>query len=729
MSAYVFSILEQDWFTFSVECVALAAAYAACLAAVVLVVRLAVGRWLAPRYRHALWLVVAVRLFLPIAPESRFSLHRLWLDRVTERAETVAVPMAEDTAMMLAAADAQPDPSFTVPTTVSTPSRFDSAFYLAANLLVPSWPAGMLITAGWITFATWRCRRRMRGLVATDDQRLLAILEACRLQLAVRRRVELVLVTGLSSPAQMGLVRPKILLPDDVARDFSADELRHIVLHELAHIKRWDVAVNLLLSLLQVVYWWNPVFWFVRSRLVAERELACDALVVRAIGQERAVSYGRTLVHIVERLADAVAVPWNPPASAPGLISFLGRASALKSRLRQLPRSTVGTSRKAHVAAWLLIAALVWTGLTDANSNDVAEFDEPEATDAWFNLPQNATWYVAPPEEADDQPPVTVSYDARAVLDRFEQDERCPRDAARVMISSILTPTNFGDPRGTENQTADKHRRLRCEWQEDLLVCQGQPSLVTSTTNLLNAWCKHGLQQICCEIQHIESPSDALTNLGIVGGEIISAEGNKLEPPEFLTDSVFHKSQTGSAFDVRSATSIERQYPIYLKVLNDAAMRRLRAFVQSDYRVSLKMNPKVTIFQGQQASIQNIVQRPFVVGLRSENGQAPTPQVRIVPQGSRFWLLAIADPQTNRVRMKIGIGDTRIIDVTTATAVAGPDGKPLRVQIPSVENRAYNVTAELSSGESLLLHPLEETAKHRRSYIVITPRIVTPVAE
>src|SRR5882672_9153545 len=83
MSDFLYQILNHDWFTFAVECVAMASACAARLAAVVLAIRLAAGRWLAPRYRHALWLLVALRLFLPVAPESRFSLHRLWLDALT----------------------------------------------------------------------------------------------------------------------------------------------------------------------------------------------------------------------------------------------------------------------------------------------------------------------------------------------------------------------------------------------------------------------------------------------------------------------------------------------------------------------------------------------------------------------------------------------------------------------------------------------------------------------
>jgi hypothetical protein len=113
-----------------------------------------------------------------------------------------------------------------------------------------------------------------------------------------------------------------------------------------------------------------------------------------------------------------------------------------------------------------------------------------------------------------------------------------------------------------------------------------------------------------------------------------------------------------------------------------------------------------------------------VVGLRSDGKQPPTPQIKIVPEGSQFRLVAVANAQTDRVRLQIGIVDSRITDVTTATVVAGPNEAPLSVQVPSIERHAYNVSAELSSGESLLLHPLEETSDHRRSYIVITTRII-----
>jgi beta-lactamase regulating signal transducer with metallopeptidase domain len=767
MSDFVYQILNHDWFTFAVECVVMASACAACLAAVVLAVRLTTGRWLAPRYRHALWLVVALRLFVPVAPESRFSLHRHWLDALTaytdsasvseESADQELAPVPAPTFDLSAEASQPVIPAGFVPGapvpiedfwSPKAPDLVNSAAAVVGNhaivLLVLAWPVGMILTAGWIGLATWDCRRQMRAFKGTCDGRLLAVLDSCQKALRVRRRVELVLVSGLGSPAQVGLFRPRILLPEDVARDFSEDELRHILLHELAHVKRWDVAINMLLSLLQVVYWWNPVFWFVRSRLKTERELACDALVVGVIGAARSTSYGHTLIRIVERLSEAVADSWSPPAAAPGLISFLGRAAALKARLRHLPRSTAGNSRKAQIAAWLVMGVLVVTGLTDAKSDTNGAVPVIETS---FKLPQSVTWSVAP---TIDQPRVTVVYDCGAVLDRFVREEHVTREVARLEIISILKPSNAGplsqyssadgdapttegaDREQTGMPRADKPtvttggtRELSCEWQEDRLVCRGPQPVLASISNALKAWQEHGLLQISCSVQQIESSIDVLNKLGIQGGQVVSpTDGDELELPESAGDAAF-RPQRGAAVQVRSATLTERRTPVYLKVLDPASVQRLRTFVQGDARASLLMSPKVTVFQGQPASIYDLVHRPYVVGLHSTGEEAPAARLKTVAEGLQYRLLAFANAETDRVRLQIGIVDSHVTDMTFTTVVGGPDDRPLTVQVPSFERRAYSVSAELSTSESLLLHPLEETAGHRRRYIVVTAMILT----
>jgi bla regulator protein BlaR1 len=113
---------------------------------------------------------------------------------------------------------------------------------------------------------------------------VLAILDECRERLGLRlgRPLTLMEVPELESPALFGCFRLKLLLPQDLLARFSPTELRHVFLHELAHVRRGDAAMNWLTTILQTLHWFNPVLWFAFHRMRADREVACDALVLAA---------------------------------------------------------------------------------------------------------------------------------------------------------------------------------------------------------------------------------------------------------------------------------------------------------------------------------------------------------------------------------------------------------------------------------------------------------------
>src|SRR5258705_7189729 len=83
-------------------------------------------------------------------------------------------------------------------------------------------------------------------------------------------------------------------LPLGISERFSARELHHIFLHELAHIKRFDLEVNWLAAILQLVHWFNPVLWFAFARMRADREVATDALALSRAEQTENAPYGET---------------------------------------------------------------------------------------------------------------------------------------------------------------------------------------------------------------------------------------------------------------------------------------------------------------------------------------------------------------------------------------------------------------------------------------------------
>lgn len=104
-------------------------------------------------------------------------------------------------------------------------------------------------------------------------------------------------------PTVVGLIRPLILLPASVVSGLTPDELELILAHELAHVRRYDMWVNLLQRLAEAVLFFNPALWYLSRQISGLREFCCDDLTCReeaASDFERKVRYATALLRVVE---------------------------------------------------------------------------------------------------------------------------------------------------------------------------------------------------------------------------------------------------------------------------------------------------------------------------------------------------------------------------------------------------------------------------------------------
>jgi beta-lactamase regulating signal transducer with metallopeptidase domain len=97
------------------------------------------------------------------------------------------------------------------------------------------------------------------------------------------------------TPMLIGLFRPAIILPD---RDFTDEQLKSILLHELTHLRRSDVLVKWLAAFACAVHWFNPLVWLLRREIDRACELACDEAVVRKLDPSDRQRYGDTLLRV-----------------------------------------------------------------------------------------------------------------------------------------------------------------------------------------------------------------------------------------------------------------------------------------------------------------------------------------------------------------------------------------------------------------------------------------------
>ena len=216
--------------------------------------------------------------------------------------------------------------------------------------LLMLWAAGCGLCVLRLVAAYGLLRRTTKACTEIVDGPLfLALAEACR-QLGVRQRVRLHVDPRRTIPLVWGVLRPHLVLPAEAAT-WDARQLRSVLLHELAHIRRRDTAVQWLTQIACAIHWFNPLVWLAAWRLHAERERACDDLVLAS--GVRPSDYAEHLLHVATKLQGA---GW---ANACGLA--MARPSRLEGRLLAVLSDRLNRRRvtAALAALALLLGACV----------------------------------------------------------------------------------------------------------------------------------------------------------------------------------------------------------------------------------------------------------------------------------------------------------------------------------------------------------------------------------
>jgi beta-lactamase regulating signal transducer with metallopeptidase domain len=275
------------------------------------------------------YLLATVAMFLLIAaPPATF----LWLGRAGATPITVPEPPHREVAADTQVGNLQPAPTGpisrepqligaagTVPTRWPALRSLGERMAEALPWIALSWIAGVMVLAlrnlgGWIAMQELRFAGIAPG--GQDAERLTHSLSR---RLGVGRAVRVLQSSIARTPLVSGLIKPVILLPASSVTELSVAELESILAHELAHIRRYDFAVNLLQAVIETILFYHPAVWIVSSRIRQERENCCDDLAL-SVTRDRAC-YVRALAAVASvRVSSLV-----PAASTGKLLPRLQR--------------------------------------------------------------------------------------------------------------------------------------------------------------------------------------------------------------------------------------------------------------------------------------------------------------------------------------------------------------------------------------------------------------------
>jgi beta-lactamase regulating signal transducer with metallopeptidase domain len=206
------------------------------------------------------------------------------------------------------------------------------------------WLGGTLLALGSVLMGQWRVRQLKQRSQVLRDSDWTELLRELRGQLRIRRSVTLLQCADSVMPGTWGTRRPTVLLPVE-AGQWPPERRRVVLQHELAHVRRWDCATQMITGLVCALYWFNPLAWLAARRMCVERERACDDMVLN-IGC-KASDYADHLVDIAKSFR---------PLRATAAIA-MARSSALEGRVAAIvdafrPRGMRPLTAVA-VAAWV----------------------------------------------------------------------------------------------------------------------------------------------------------------------------------------------------------------------------------------------------------------------------------------------------------------------------------------------------------------------------------------
>ncbi|WP_242212610.1 M56 family metallopeptidase [Bacillus cereus group sp. BfR-BA-01383] len=340
---------------------------ASILVGFILCIKILFRNKLTPRWQYMLWIVLMIRLLLPWSPDSSYSIYSLLsysssvsevIQKNTPSTENMVNIESDQTVELKSNSETVAKNS---EQKVSTSAEQHTTFSLY-KLALYVWLAGVIVLAV-ITFVTnSRLYSYVKKQPDITDEQVVKIFNRCKQSMKMKRAVSLRLAGKISSPTVFSFFRPKVLLSKKHMQVLNEKQLQYVFYHELAHIKRNDVAVNWIMYSLLLLNWFNPVLWYAYFCMREDQELACDAYALTFIDKEEQIAYGHTIITLLEHYS----------YQAPSLANLSRNKRTLKRRIVMIKKFQKKSYRLSLLGV-IVIVAIASLSLFNASATEGKE--------------------------------------------------------------------------------------------------------------------------------------------------------------------------------------------------------------------------------------------------------------------------------------------------------------------------------------------------------------------
>jgi beta-lactamase regulating signal transducer with metallopeptidase domain len=335
-------------------------------------------------FQYMLWSVLIIGLVLPWTPSSPVSIYK-FID--SSHIQQIIVPSSNPTTQPTSTVIDTKQSSILDQTVVvddhlskavlGTEKQLTSSNHVATFAIFPFiyklmflvWVVGILILTVLTVIVNRRFSHKIEYNLITDSS-LITVFNKIRADLKIKADIPLLKTRHVNSPALLGFIHPRLLLPLGIEQTFNSEQMKLILLHELLHFKRRDIMINWITQVLVIIHWFNPLIWYAFYRMREDQEISCDALAMDRLDTKQCNDYAFTLIKLVETYST------TPPRMA-GLASLSGSKSKIKRRVSMIKDFRHGSVKWSVLGflAILLIAFAIFTGVKNGNTKPSTNAD------------------------------------------------------------------------------------------------------------------------------------------------------------------------------------------------------------------------------------------------------------------------------------------------------------------------------------------------------------------
>ncbi|GLC31314.1 M56 family metallopeptidase [Clostridium omnivorum] len=321
---------------------------------------------LAVEFNYLLWIIIFLRLVVPMFPQSKFSVFN-YIERASEKPAVIY----SDTQSYYETKNNERDTTINSlfidkskePVVIDNSEGINKYLFLKYGFIL--WILGISILAAvYLAMRIIFSIKLMLDKTNVKDSRI-EILERGKKRVGYYKNIKLLESNIVKSPCIYGVFKPKILIPYNLAASLSDKDLENIFIHEISHMKRRDTLRIYLTQIILVVHWFNPLVWYAYKMFREDTELCCDNKALNKLDNGEVKNYGITIIKLMSK--------FTSKSKIAATVGALGTKHESKRRIKMISKYKRITAKNA-IYGTILVLVFAMTTLTDSKALGIEKY-------------------------------------------------------------------------------------------------------------------------------------------------------------------------------------------------------------------------------------------------------------------------------------------------------------------------------------------------------------------